>query len=80
MIPAQNLFEIGYSNFIENPLACLERIYSNLKLDGFTEAIPEMQKEMNEYKNYESNKFLLEEKKKQELIKRWKFAFESLGY
>ena len=37
-VPAQNLVEIHYADFIHNPLAQLERIYHKLNLDGFEAA------------------------------------------
>jgi omega-hydroxy-beta-dihydromenaquinone-9 sulfotransferase len=35
MIPCHNLIEISYKNFIHNPLHEVERIYSELQLDGY---------------------------------------------
>ena len=58
----------------------LEKIYAALSLTGFSEAMPFIEKELNEYKNYETNKFSLSEKTKSKIAERWKFAFEEFGY
>ncbi len=80
LIPLGNLVEINYSNFVKDPLARLEDVYSDLSITGYDKAIPKIKEELNEYKDYKTNKFELSEETKSKIYKRWKFAFDALGY
>jgi hypothetical protein len=80
LIPKGNLVEIDYAVFIKNPLLSLQKIYDHLNLKGFNTAVKSIEEELNEYKNYETNRFVLDEKTRQKIATRWKFAFDELGY
>jgi omega-hydroxy-beta-dihydromenaquinone-9 sulfotransferase len=80
LIPSANLVEIGYKEFTHEPISSLEKIYSALQLNGFTEALPFIQEELNEYTNYEKNKFEISHESKEEIAHQWKFAFDAFGY
>jgi omega-hydroxy-beta-dihydromenaquinone-9 sulfotransferase len=80
LIPSGNLIEIGYKEFTHEPISSLEKIYAALQLNGFSVALPFIQEELNEYTNYEKNKFELSPESKEEIAKEWKFAFEAFGY
>lgn len=80
LIPKGNLVEIDYAVFIKNPLLSLQKIYDHLNLKDFNTAVKSIEEELNEYKNYETNRFVLDEKTRLKIATRWKFAFDELGY
>lgn len=60
-IPEGRLTEIRYEDFVGNELAELEKIYGSLQLDGFDAARPHFAAEVASTKDYETNKYSLEE-------------------
>mgnify|MGYP003593565215 CR=1 FL=1 len=80
LIPKENLVEIDYKIFTQNPLQSIENIYKSLNLRGFEEAKLNFEEELKVYKNYETNRFTLPAEAKKKIAEEWLFAFEKLGY
>lgn len=80
LIPKENLVEIDYKEFTQNPLHSLEKIYSRIQLQGFEKAKSNFEEELKVYKNYETNRFTLATEAKKKIAMQWKFAFEALNY
>jgi hypothetical protein len=80
LIMPGNLTTISYQDFIGSPLNTLQKVYKDLKLDNFKDASPEIEFELRSYKNYQTNKHLMEEETKRKIYKEWFFFFETFGY
>ena len=79
-IPAGNLVELAYADLVKDPETEIRKIYQSLNLPGIDKALPYIQEEIKSYKDYEKNRFTLDDSKKAELAKRWKFAFDAFNY
>jgi hypothetical protein len=81
LIPANQLIEVGYDELIENPISELERIYAQLKLGEFQNVKPRFELYLKTLKAYKVNpKVQLEKEIKEQIKKRWDFAFKEWGY
>lgn len=80
-IKKNQLFEMSYDDFTSNPEEQLRKIYLQLGLDNFENALPPLKKEIFSIKNYQPNIHSALSKKTIEAINnKWKFVFEEYGY
>ena len=80
-IGKENLIEISYTEISEQPLNCIENIYKRLKIDGFTEVGNNFETYLKNQKNYKKNTFKpVPSEVKNQINKRWAFAFEAWNY
>jgi len=80
LIKSGNLFEFSYDDFTASPVENLRNAYKHLGYEGFNETEELFNRELTNYKNYETNKFNLSPELKNEIYQRWKFAFDQLEY
>jgi hypothetical protein len=79
-IPAGGLIEIRFEDFESRPLATLERIYLELGLAGFEPAKGGFERYIASQRGYEKNRYVSSPETDREITRRWRFAFEKLGY
>ncbi|HDS59742.1 MAG TPA: sulfotransferase [Thermoplasmatales archaeon] len=79
-IPEGNLVEIRYEEFLQRPLAEMERIYSTLGLAGFPEQRATFQRYIDAQGSIRTSSYDLDEATKQRIHDRWQFAFDAFGY
>lgn len=72
--------EIIYEDFVKDPLDNLRKIYNQLELDGFDEALPKMDAYARSQEGYVKNKFVLSERLGKKINSRLGFYFEHCGY
>ena len=80
LIPEGNLVEVKYEDLIADRLAGLERIYSELALPGFDEALPNFQAYIDDQASYKRNRFALPADVIEKVSKHWQFAIDKWGY
>jgi len=83
LIPKENLVEVGFDEMegYENSKAQMQRMYKELNLPGFEEALPNIEAYLSSVKNYKKNKFRnIRPEIKERINKEWKFAFDEWGY
>lgn len=80
LIPPNKLVEIRYEEFVADPLTEMEKLYAKLGLGEFSKAKEYIAGELNDYKNYERNKFELSVIDKEKVSSHWKFAFDAFAY
>lgn len=80
LIPAGNLCEIKYEQFVADPQAQLGRVYQELNLGGFDAVQPALEKMLPELKSYKTNRYQLEPHDRESVRRRWGFFFEQYGY
>jgi hypothetical protein len=62
-IPAGNLLEISYEDFVQHQEKTLQNIYEALDLGDFEKALPHLKKEMRQYENYQKNRYKMDAEK-----------------
>lgn len=80
LIPAGNLVEVRYEDFVKAPMAGLEEIYERLALPGFEEARPHFEAYAASQSGYRKNTYSLPAETIEQIGERWRFAVETWGY
>lgn len=80
LIPAANLVEIRYEDFIQSPVEHMEQIYQRLDIPGFEEAKPDFVTYIKSQKDYKVNEHKMNDQLKQKIATRCKPMFEKFGY
>lgn len=80
LIQKGNLFTIAYEEFIGKEKEYLEKTYRQLELGEFNSVLPIFEKELDQRKKYQTNKYSLTSEQEEIIFKEWKFAFEKFGY
>ncbi len=80
LIPANNLVEIAYEQFVGNEFDTLRHIYHQLQLGDFKDVADEYQNFLSRQKNYKTNPYSLTPDVEEKVFDHWKFAFEKFGY
>jgi hypothetical protein len=77
-----NFIEVRYEDLAANPTETLKKIYEQLELPGFQEALPTWQKWQEEkHKIYQTNTFPnITEAEKKAVSSKWKFYFDEFKY
>ena len=80
-LPKNKISEISFDELSRNPIETLKRIYSDLNIQDFDNALPYFNSYLDKQKNYKKNKFKpLAEDIKRKLTDNWSFAFETWNY
>ena len=79
-ISKDKIIEIKYEDLVADPIKEVKKIYSKLKIPGLDKALPEMQKYLNQQKDYKVNVYKIDEKIISHVKKNWKFTIDLWGY
>jgi len=79
-IPKENLVEVRYEEFIQQPLEQLNHIYTKLNLCGFEESEKKFADYIETQAKVKKQKYLSDESVKEKIYTDWKFAFEAFHY
>jgi len=80
-IPANQVFEMSYYDFVKQPLEQLQKAYTHLNLESFENAIPFLKEEIRDVKGYQTNAYpMLDTEAQNLIIEKWGFMFEQYGY
>ena len=81
LIPEGHLAEVAFDELEADPMATMDRIYTQLGLKGFDAAAPSMQDYLDSVREYKRNTY---RPLPQALLKRiqtsWDFWFKEFGY
>ncbi|MBN1331049.1 MAG: sulfotransferase [Candidatus Heimdallarchaeota archaeon] len=80
LISKENYIEIQYEEFLKNPLKHVERIYKDLRIDGFMEAKPTFEKYIKSQASYTPNTHNISDDIIQRVNSHWDFVREKHGY
>lgn len=72
--------EIKYEDLISNPIEQVKKIYATLNLSGFEDALPKMEKYLEQQSNYKTNVYAIDEKIVQHVNKNWEFTIDRWKY
>jgi len=79
-VPAGDRVELRYDDLVADPLAELDRVYGELGLDGWTAALPSLQKFLLKRAEFKENKYSYAPEFAALVERHWDFAFDRLGY
>jgi hypothetical protein len=79
-IKKDKLVEIKYEDLTSNPIEQVKKIYSTLDLPGFEDALPQMEKYLENQSKYKTNVYTIDDKIVNHVNKNWKFTIELWGY
>lgn len=74
------LYELRYEDLVDDPAGQLRRIYADLDLGDFARVEPAITDHLAEVKNYRTNRFVLDEAKRDLVRRRWAAYFDRYGY
>ena len=57
-MPESDRIDVRYEDFVKDPMYHLEKIYTQLELDGFEEAKPYFEEYINSMDGYKTNRYL----------------------
>ena len=80
LIPAGNLIEIKYEDFIKTPGDYLERIYTELGIQGYENARPYFEEHIAAQSNYQVSKHHPDPQLEEKIRTKLRFAFDEFGY
>ena len=75
-----NYTRVHYESLISYPLIEMERVYTELQLDGFVEAVPNMERYLTSCAGFEKNNFDLTPDQANAVFLAWGHIFEKYGY
>lgn len=79
-IPEGHLVEVKFEDLDEQPVSTIERIYSELHLEGFDRAKPRVIEYVESLKDFQKNPHSLHENDRRTVRNRWGFAYDEWGY
>ena len=80
LIPAANLIEIKYEDFVSNPSDILEKIYEKFDLTEFSGKKAKFARYIAAQSKYKSNRYYLSQEDRDKVTKHWSFAIEKWQY
>lgn len=79
-MPEASLCDVKYEDLVANPMVELERIYAELKLEGFEAARPNFQAYLDAQSDYQPNRHQMDPELKAEIKSRWGEFITRYGY
>jgi omega-hydroxy-beta-dihydromenaquinone-9 sulfotransferase len=79
-VPAENLLEVRYEDYISHPMQHLETIYDQFKLEGFTQKKPVFHTYLSAQEKIKLDHYPINDEVKQKVEKVWGFAIKEFGY
>lgn len=80
LIPVEHLVEVAFADLVEKPESTLHRIYSDLGLPGFQEALAPMAAHLASQQHYRRNAFSMPREKRLLVEHAWAEDFAAWGY
>lgn len=79
-VPEKDRIELNFEDLVEDPIKQLERVYSQLGLDGFEDAKPKMETFWSQRKQHQKNETQLDEDTRSQIDSIWSEYQQRFGY
>ncbi len=79
-IPAGNLIEVRYEEFVTDLVGNMQKIYEGLKLEGFEDVRPKLEEYAARNKSYETNKYQITGEQRAKIAAHWGDIIAQQGY
>jgi hypothetical protein len=80
LLKPEQFTEVAFRELTSEPVATLEKIYTQLQLDGFEQAKPALEEFAASQKSYQKNKFQTDPAVEAQITERWGWYIERYGY
>ena len=80
LIPKGNLVEAKYEDFIREPIKMIQRIYSELNLDGFTVSKAAFETYLKNQESFNRESYIISDEVREKVDRRWGFVKEAFDY
>ncbi len=79
-VPENRLIHLRFEDLVEEPLLHLRRIYDQLELGPFEEALPYVEQYLASVRDHRRGSYDLTPEQKERVLRRWGFYFDRYGY
>jgi omega-hydroxy-beta-dihydromenaquinone-9 sulfotransferase len=79
-IPAGNLVELRYEEFVKDLVGNMRKVYEGLGLDGFEAVRPKLEEYVARNKGYETNKYTITDEQRAKIVAEWGDIMREQGY
>ncbi|WP_420580485.1 sulfotransferase family protein [Reichenbachiella sp.] len=80
LIPGEQLFELRFENFEEDPMRYVEEVYKSLNFSNWDNAKSNIQKYIVSQSGYQKNSYRISKPELDSVVKEWDFAFKAFDY
>jgi hypothetical protein len=80
LIPAGQYVELAYEDLCGREVEVMQRLYADLGLPGWDEALPVLRDYVAGLEGYKRNELVFDQRTKDEVFDRWRVAFDAFGY
>jgi hypothetical protein len=80
LIPQDNFIEVSFEDLEQKPLENLQKVYADLELKGYEEAIPAFEVFLNSSKGYKKNVHKISRSTLDRVISEWNFVMKEYNY
>jgi len=80
LIPAENLIEVKFEQFMQDPASVIKNIYKKFSLSNYDQTAPVFEKYLDSQKSHLGGKHRINKEELHIVMERWGFAMEKLGY
>ncbi len=80
LIPNGNLVEVSFKELETRPLEILKRIYDSFNIEGYERNQNRFQKYLESLKDYQKNKYIMNQKTVDKITESWAAVIKQLGY
>jgi hypothetical protein len=80
LLKPEQFTEVAFRELTSEPVATLEKIYTQLQLDGFDQVKPALEEFAASQKSYQKNNFQTDPAVEAQITERWKWYIERYGY
>tara|TARA_Y100001934_G_scaffold274211_1_gene365852 strand:- start:53 stop:1180 length:1128 start_codon:yes stop_codon:yes gene_type:complete len=80
LIPSAQYTEIRYEQLADQPLECLHKIYADLEIADFSQALPNVETYLDSRQGYQTNRYELDPETLAQIRERWAGYIERYGY
>jgi len=80
LIPEGQVTEVRFEDLETDPLGEVERVYADIRIDGFDEARPSIEKYVQSLAGYRKNRYMFDSSVLERVEDQWGFALERWNY
>jgi omega-hydroxy-beta-dihydromenaquinone-9 sulfotransferase len=80
LLPASRFCEVRYEDLVDNPLEQMRKVYDQLELGGFDQALPALREYFAKRADYKTNRFSIPPETRDEINRRWGPFLRQYGY
>lgn len=80
LIPASNLYEVGFETFEKEPLEQVHQMFNQLNIGNWEASKPYYEAYIDDQKSYEKSTHKISRSELDRVVSDWQFAFDELGY